>query len=393
MKKFIIFLSICIIGMFNIQPTIYVKADSGENVEIKINQSISDQLDNLDLSNLEDCLNDLTQFYNLDNTTSIKDVIKQISSGNYFSSYSSIFDSLINLVFNGVKKLLPLMFLIVGIAVVGSILNTLKSSKSGAGVNDLIHFVCYASVVLLLSSSITGVIKNTGSVLNIMNSHISIIFPIMLTLLTAVGGVASVGIYRPIIAILTSGIGTIYSKFLFPLFILSFIFLIISNLSKNVKLTKSNTFISNLFKTVIGFSVTLFTAFLTIQGISAGKYDGISIKATKFAVKSYIPIIGGFISDGFDLIMCSSVIIKNAIGVIGLLIIVGLIIQPIVQILLLRLVLQLISAILEPISDGKISDFCMGCSKILIYPLVLILAVSFMYLLSIALIMTTANIL
>ena len=36
MKKFIIFLSICIIGMFNIQPAIYVKADSGENVEIKI---------------------------------------------------------------------------------------------------------------------------------------------------------------------------------------------------------------------------------------------------------------------------------------------------------------------------------------------------------------------
>ena len=62
MKKFIIFLSICIIGMFNIQPAIYVKADSGENVEIKINQSISDQLDTLDLSNLEDCLYDLTQF-------------------------------------------------------------------------------------------------------------------------------------------------------------------------------------------------------------------------------------------------------------------------------------------------------------------------------------------
>ena len=71
MKKFIIFLSICIIGMFNIQPAIYVKADSGENVEIKINQSISDQLDNLDLSNLEDCLNDLSQFYNLDNTISL----------------------------------------------------------------------------------------------------------------------------------------------------------------------------------------------------------------------------------------------------------------------------------------------------------------------------------
>ena len=183
----------------------------------------------------------------------------------------------------------------------------------------------------------------------------------------------------------------VFSKFLLPIFILSFIFLVVGNLSNNLKLTKFNGLLNSVFKWVVGFVFTMFGAFLTIQGISAGKFDGISIKATKFAVKSYIPLIGGYISDGFDLIMYSSVIIKNAVGVAGLFLIFGLILKPIIQILVLKLGLQLISAILEPIGDGRIGNFASGCSKILVYPIVLILAVSFMYLLSVGLIMTTAN--
>ena len=215
----------------------------------------------------------------------------------------------------------------------------------------------------------------------------------MLTLLTAIGGVSSAGIYKPVVAVLTQGVSFIFSKLLFPIFILSFVFLVVGNLSKNVKLNRFNEFLSSVFKWVVGFVFTMFGAFLTIQGISAGKFDGISIKATKFAVKSYIPLIGGYISDGFDLILYSSVIIKNAVGVVGLFLIFASILGPIIQILMFKLGLQLVSAILEPVGDGRIGNFTSGCSKILVYPIVLILAVSFMYLLSVGLIMTTANIL
>ena len=165
----------------------------------------------------------------------------------------------------------------------------------------------------------------------------------------------------------------------------------IGNLSKNVSLSKFNEFISSIFKWVVGFVCTMFSAFLVVQGISAGKYDGISLKATKFAVKSYIPLIGGFISDGFDLIICSSILIKNAVGVVGIVLIILSIISPIIQILVLKFSLQLISAILQPVGDSRICEFCNGCSKILVYPIVLILAVAFMFFLSTGLIMSTAN--
>lgn len=393
MKKFIIFLCACIIGFFNVNPMVTVYAASKtNNAEQELETTISDQLNNLNFSGLDTYIADLSKNYDFIKTTNFKELVSQITNGDYFSNYSSVFEAVLNLLIGNLKNVIPLLFLIVAIAVLGSIVNSLKSDKVSGGVGDLIHFVCYGIVVLILVGSISHIISLTSSCINSMLSQMQIIFPIMLTLLVSVGGVVSVGIYKPIVSVLTQVVGFIFSKLLFPLFIISFIFLVIGNLSNNIKLDKFNSFFSSLFKWSVGFIFTMFSAFLTIQGISAGKFDGISIKATKFAVKSYIPLIGGYISDGFDLIMGASVIIKNAVGVAGLFLIFANILKPIIYIMALKLGLQLVSAVLEPMGDGRIGNFTSGCSKILTYPIVIILSVAFMYLLSVGLIMTTANI-
>ena len=396
MKKFIIFLCVCVVCFFNVQPSYLIYASSKNeqllNLEEELSDNVFTQLSTLDFSGLDYYLTEINNSYSFTDLSNIKEVVSKIAGGEYFTDFSSVLDGLINILFSNIKNFIPIIFLIIAIAVVASILNSLKSSVIGSGVNDIIHFVCYSVVVLLLVANVTKVIDLTNSALTNMTNQMEIVFPILLTLLTAVGGVSSVGIYKPIVAVLTQGVGVVFSKVLFPIFVVSFIFLIVGNLSKNIKLDKFCGFLSSVFKWIVGFVFTLFASFLTIQGVSAGKFDGISVKATKFAVKSYVPLIGGYISDGFDLILCASVIIKNAVGVVGLVLVLFTIISPVIQILVLKLGLQLVSAILEPIGETQISNFATGCSKILIYPIVLILAVAFMYVLSVGLIMTTANV-
>ena len=137
----------------------------------------------------------------------------------------------------------------------------------------------------------------------------------------------------------------------------------------------------------------MFSGFLTIQGISAGKYDGISIKATKFAVKSYIPIIGGYLSEGLDFVVLSSVLIKNAVGLSGLILLLISILSPIIQLVMLKLGMQLSAGIVEPLGNSQMSSFLATCSKILVYPIALILGMAFMYILTVAMLMCTANVL
>lgn len=394
-KKIKIMLMI-LIALLLVTPMLSISSVSAaqttsNDVEENISSSILDQLSKLDFSNIESIMANLDDKYNIFGTGSFKDKILEIVNGTYFTSFDSVFSAIMVFVFDGFIEILPILLTIVAIAVLSSLVASFKTNNSG-GVNDIIHFVCYAVVILLMVTAFVQIMQQTLLALNSMKTLMEAAFPILLTLLTAVGAASSVAIYKPIVAILTGGVTIIFSNVLYPMFILSFVFVVVSNLSSTVKLNKFTEFISSTFKWVVGFILTIFSSFLVVQGISAGKFDSVSIKATKFAVKSYVPIIGGFISEGFDFILLSSVLIKNAIGVGVLFMIFITVMVPIIKIIIFKLGLQLVSAIIEPIGNSKITNFTNSCSKILIYPIVILLGVAFMFLLTVALIMTTANI-
>ena len=132
-------------------------------------------------------------------------------------------------------------------------------------------------------------------------------------------------------------------------------------------------------------------AFLAIQGITASSYDGVSIRTAKYAIRSYVPLLGGYLSEGFDVIMASNVLIKNAVGASGLILMFSSIISPVIQIVVFSLILKLASAILEPLTDTRISDFLYSVGKTLSLLVTIIVGISFMYLITTGLIMCTAN--
>ena len=137
--------------------------------------------------------------------------------------------------------------------------------------------------------------------------------------------------------------------------------------------------------------MTLFFTFLTIKGITAGSFDGVSIQTAKYAIKSYIPLVGGYLSDGFNIIMSSSILIKNSLGVAGLLLLFATVIIPIIKIAIFSLGLKLTSAIIEPLSDSRTSNFVYTISKCMGYLVATILCVAFMYLVTVGLIIISGN--
>lgn len=390
MKKIVILFFILITMQTLLKPPILAKAESlnsTEEIETEISNTVNDLLGDLDLSGIDKLYDDE---YKIFGNTSFKEKVNDLINGTYFDNYNNIFSAVISLVFDGLASLLPIFLTIIAIAVLSSILNNLKSDSKN-NVSQIVNFVCFAVIITILSVNFKNVIQQTSDCLSLMKSQMDAIFPIILTLISAIGGTVSVSIFKPVVAILSNWISSLFSGLLLPIFIISFLFTVIGSLSPNVKLNKFNSFLSSIFKWIVGFVFTMFSSFLAIQGISAGKYDGISIKASKFAIKSYIPIIGGYLSEGLDFIMLGSILIKNAIGVAGLIILFVTILSPLIQILLLKLGLQLVAGIVEPTNNKEISDLISSCSKVLLFPIVLILGVAFMYIISIALLMCTAN--
>ena len=117
-----------------------------------------------------------------------------------------------------------------------------------------------------------------------------------------------------------------------------------------------------------------------------------SIKASKFALKSYIPVLGGYLSDGFNYVAASGILIKNSVGLAGLILILASVIPVFVRIIVMAILLKLGGAIVEPMGAAKVSNFLNQISKLMFYLVGILLVVSFMYIIIIGLIMCVANI-
>lgn len=365
---------------------------SSNDVQKDLENAIKEQIDFIDLSEMQTLIDSLNEqgkdvFGNQDIMAKLSSII----NGNFQLLGDNPFQAFLNLFFDSFVSLVPLMASIVAVGVLSGMLNQVRSSNNGKSLGDIIHFVCYGLVLVLIISSVYKLLDQTAQTLGMIKNQIDVVFPILLTLLTAVGGSVSVSVYQPAIGLLSGSILQIFNSILVPIFIFNFVFSIISNFSSTIKLEKFSAFLSSLFKWIVGSVFTVFIAFVSIQGITAGSIDGVSIKTAKFAMKSYIPILGGYLADGFNVIMASSILIKNAIGVSGLLILFATVLSPILNIVIFSLFLKLTASILEPLTDGRISNFLFGVSKSLSMLLVILIGVSFMFLILTSLVMCSAN--
>ena len=354
-------------------------------------QILKEQLDDLDFSNIEEIFNDLNETQkSVFGEKSFAEKVYMIITGEV-SGFENIWDLLKALLFDNILSLLPLIATIVAISILGGMIGNI-TSKNGNSMGNIVHFIIYGVVVLMLTTIIVKMINLTTTTLNLIKLQTDAIFPILLTTLTALGGTTSVSAYQPTIAIFSSFIIEIFTNFILPLFLISIVLNLVSNLSNSVKLNKLISFVNSLSKWTIGIIFTLFTGFVTIQGISAGTVDGLSIKTAKFTIKNSLPIVGGYLSDGLFLILASSNLIKNVVGGAGLLLLIITMLSPIIELVMFILALKLMAGIIEPLGEGRIANFILSISKSMVMLITTISVVSFMYVILTGLVMCSANV-
>ncbi len=378
---------------FKFYPDIACAEDESEKeLEKQLGDEIDKQLSNLDFQEIENVVAKLTETSKeLFDSNSFVDKLRCIMSGEYIEDSQSFFSAVLGIFWEGLKDYMPIIASIISISILGGMVSNLKPMTNGKSIGNIIHFVTYGIVIIFLGTSLVQIIKITTTTLTTIKNMYDGIFPILLTLLTAVGGTVSVGIYQPAIALISNLVVSLITCVLLPMFIFSMVFSIVGNLSNNIKLDKFVSFLQSAFKWTIGLCFTIFLGFVSIQGVMAGAVDGLSIRTAKYAIKSYVPIVGGYVSDGLSIIMASSVLIKNAIGGVGLFLLLSTIISPVLNLVIFMFSLKFMSAIIEPIGDKKSANFISDLSKSLSLLVALLVAVAFMYLVLTGLIMCSAN--
>ena len=386
----IILLSIHI--TINPYPIVLADENSLQNIEEEFNNIIQEGLNTLDFSALEDLIiNSSSQAQEIFGSTSFYNKLQELINGDIEQDIGSFFNVFLSLFFDNIIDIIPILCMIVAIAILCSLLSNFKSSIGGGGVKDVIHFLCYGVVIIIISALITECVIQVTDTLQSLKVQMEIIFPILLTMITAVGGFTSVSVFQPSVIILSTVIVEIFSYVILPLFIVAFVFTIVNNMSGSTSFNKFVEVAQSSFKWIIGIIFTIFFAFLSINGLIASVYDGIYIRTAKYTMKSYIPYVGGYMSDGLDILLSSSVLIKNAVGTCGLILLIATVLIPLVKMIVVNFGLKITGAILEPISDKRISNFVFSIGKILNMLIACLVSISIMYFLTVGILMSVCN--
>ena len=365
-----------LIPLFNFEM---VYADS-------LSENIEEQLNKIDFGELENFFNSIVST-DIDFYTYVNKLLK----GEYSVDYNSIITYAVNTFFSGVLDKLPIFISVIAISILCGITQGAKNNGLTDSVSEITFFVCILGVILLLSTEIFSLYKNIEIIIKNIAKLSEIMSPIIITLMLAVGGNVSASVYKPTVAFLTNGIINVVLCVVLPLIGMMTALNITSSFSSNIKLSKFSDFITSAIKWIIGLIATIFGMFLTVQGITSAHFDGISIKAAKYAISNSIPIVGGFIKDGFDLVVAGSIIIKNSIGVAVIFLLFYMLISPILHLAVISLLLRLTAAIIEPICDSRISNFCVAMSKTTTYLTASLFLVGLMFFLTVLLMTFSAS--
>lgn len=326
----------------------------------ELSDGIQGELDNLDLSELE-------RFYNENVRTGEKnfdETLRNLLEGKYEFDYGNILDYTLKVVLVDVVKMLPSFLSVMAICVLCALLSGIKGSFFDEGIAEIIFFVCSLCIVLLLSSEIILIWQISKKAIENIAILSEIMSPVILTLMIASGGTVSAAVYKPSVLFLSGGIIGIITNVVFPLVGIMIIFSIVNAFSKNVKLNKFSEGIAGAIKWILGISFTVYGLFLSVQGITSATFDGISLKAAKYAISNSVPLVGGYIRDGFDLVIAGSVLIKNAVGITGTFALFFVLLSPILQIAGASVLLRITSGFAGAIApDASASSLCFELNK------------------------------
>ena len=100
--------------------------------------------------------------------------------------------------------------------------------------------------------------------------------------------------------------------------------------------------------------LTVFVGLLSLEGTLSSSVDGLTAKTAKAAVSSFIPVVGRMLGDTVDTVMGCASILKNAVGMVGVIIIIGICIGPVLKLASLTIIYHLGAALCQPIADEKI---------------------------------------
>ena len=301
--------------------------------------------------------------------------------------YKKILNKLGNEVQTGIKSLACILAIII----IHSILKSISESLENDSVSKLIYYVQYIAIITIIMGNFSDIInlvkETTTNLIGFMNTLI----PVLISLMVYTGSITTTSILEPIILFMINFIGNLIQDILIPVILIITSISIISKISDRVQINKISKFLKSSTVWLLGTILTIFVGVVSLEGTLSSSVDGITAKTAKAIVSSVVPVVGKILGDVVDSVLGCGVILKNAVGFVGVIIIIGICILPILKLTVLTFSYKLVASISEVIADDKIVKLLDEIADIFKILLAILVSIMFMVIIGTTLLIKMSN--
>ena len=324
-------------------------------------------------------------FEGLDINEMLNDAIKGNVDNN--TLVEKIWSLLGNEVTTSIKSMVSILIIII----IHSILKAVSESLENDGISKLIYYVQYILIVTIIMGNFSDIIKLVQDTSNNLVGFMNILVPLLIALMMYTGSITTSTVLEPIILFLINFVGNLIQTIIIPLVLVATSLIVISKISDQVQVDKLAKFLKSGIVWFLGIVLTIFVGVVSLEGTLSSSVDGITAKTTKAIVSSAIPVVGKILGDTVDSVLGCGIILKNAVGMIGVLIVVGICILPIIKLGTLTICYNILAGIIEPIADNKIVGVIEQIGDIFKLLLGILCAISVMIIIGTTLVIRISN--
>lgn len=316
---------------------------------------INEQLSSMNLEQLQELMGMATSQGQIFESNSVTEILQSLLKGQSFFQWDQILNRIGDLFFTEMKSAI---FLAVQILITCLVVNLLQNMASSFGENTVSKMgtmICSCVVATLCLRNFIGVYNLCSISITQMVVVMQTLLPILVPLMIATGNITSGSILNPVILAAITFLSKVIEQLILPAIFLSCIFLLVNSLSEKDYIKKLAGFLRGFAIFLMGLSVTLFSGLTAIQGFATNSTDTMILKTARFSVDNFIPIIGGFAADSMEMVISCTTLIKNGIGIFGLILILTLLLIPLLKLVAIAIVYKIAAVIAEPIGSKRIS--------------------------------------
>lgn len=304
-----------------------------------------------DYDDIEAVIDEMTD----SNQVSFEKITEGLLAGDFSGALKNTLDYMTEKIIGELKLNKAVMGQIIGVAILGAIFTNFSAAFARKYVAETGFYLTYMIVFTLLAASFLSASEIAQQVVRQLVQLMKAIIPAFCLAMTFSSGIGTSGAFYEMMMIAVVAADWLMAGLVMNLIKVYVVLAIVNHMTKEDYLSKTAELMGAGINWVLKTILAVTLGVNMIQGMVFPAFDSIKNGMVTKAVAS-IPALGNTLGMAAKAAIGSGVLLKNAIGTAGVIVIFIVCAVPLVKLLMIGLMYRLVEAVIQPVSDERLTE-------------------------------------